>query len=85
MKDKNLTEILTRIERELIIISISLCLLIGEKIKQTLEEGLDDTDRKIQVYQLTDDTRSRREIAKIIGISHNTVQGWWNQWFLGVF
>ena len=79
MNNENLTEVLTRIERELVIISTNLRLLVGEKIKQILEEEL-NTDKKRQVYELTDGTRSRREIANIVGVSDDTIQGWWDRW-----
>ena len=81
MNNGNLTEVLTRIERELVIISTSLRLLAGEKIRQVLGEAL-DTNEKRQVYELTDGTRSRREIARITGISNDTIQEWWDRWVL---
>ena len=54
-------------------------LLAGDKVRQILEKEL-DTNEKRQVYELTDGTRSRREIAKITGISDDTIQGWWDRW-----
>jgi len=43
------------------------------------------SDEEKMAYQLTDGNRSRRDIAKELGISNSTIQGWWDKWFkLGI-
>lgn len=78
MSNENLIQVLERIEKELIIISASLRLLVSEKIGRFLEEL--DTNEKRRVYELTDGIRSRREIARLTGVSDDTIQGWWDKW-----
>ena len=79
MNDENLTKLLVRIEREPVIISTGLRLLVDKKIKQILKEEL-DIDQKWQVYELTEGARSRREIARIASVSDDIIQGWWGRW-----
>jgi len=44
-----------------------------------------DSDVERRAYEMTDGTKSRRDIAAALNISDDTVQGWWNKWWqLGI-
>ncbi len=40
-----------------------------------------DTAQKKMVFELTDGHHSRRDIAKEVGTSDDTIRGWWDKWF----
>lgn len=42
----------------------------------------DDSNNKKKVYELSDGTRSTRDIQKIVGVSPPTITSYWKQWAL---
>jgi len=51
-------------------------------LRKTIENF---SDKEKMAYELTDGERSRRDIAKELGISDSTIQAWWDKWFrLGI-
>lgn len=54
------------------------------KLRKILLDTL-TTDEEKRAYELTDGERSRRDIARKIGVSNSTIQSWWNKWYnLGI-
>jgi hypothetical protein len=48
-------------------------------LKMTLEKIL-NTDKKKQIYELTDGKNSSRVIETIVKVDHTTVVDYWNEW-----
>ena len=52
---------------------------IVEALRNELD---DDSNNKKKIYELSDGTRSTRDIQKIVGISPPTITAYWKQWAL---
>lgn len=53
------------------------------KIVEALCSELDDNSGiKKKIYELSDGTRSTRDIQKVVGISPPTITAYWKQWAL---
>jgi hypothetical protein len=54
------------------------------RFTQLLDAELND-DKKRLVYEYSDGSRGRREVAKLADVPDPTVQHWWDRWFnLGI-
>lgn len=54
------------------------------KLRKILLDAL-TTDKEKRAYELTDGEKSRRDIARKIGVSNSTIQSWWDKWYnLGI-
>ena len=42
--------------------------------------GLLDTDRKRAAYEASDGASTSREVGAAAGVSHVTIQRWWEEW-----
>lgn len=53
------------------------------QIVEALSNQLDDeSNNKKKIYELSDGTRSTRDIQKIVGVSPPTITSYWKQWAL---
>jgi hypothetical protein len=49
------------------------------KLRTVLEQNL-PSDKEKKIYELSDGERSTRDIAKLSGVSHQTIANYWEKW-----
>ena|SRR2546430_15544705 len=49
------------------------------KLRIVLEQNLPGSKEKM-IYELSDGERSTRDIARMVGVSHQTVANYWEKW-----
>lgn len=51
-----------------------------QQLRNILVQALGDDEAVALAYELSNGTRGTREVAKLAGISHNTVANYWRKW-----